>query len=139
MHAEDLEARPEFKNVAQNVGTFGLSPSGARAVLEARGNVFTVPAEHGSIRTLTTDNSSVHELNPAWSPDGKWIAYLSDKTGEYELYLRPQMGGRKLALPPTVRSIATGRCGRQTARNCSIGTSYTSFGGSASMKRNPCR
>ena len=93
VYAEDLEARPEFKNVAQNVGTFGLSPSGARAVLEARGNVFTIPAEHGSIRTLTTDNSSVHELNPAWSPDGKWIAYLSDKTGEYELYLRPQMGG----------------------------------------------
>ncbi len=93
VYAEDLEARPEFKNVAQNVGTFGLSPSGARAALEARGNVFTIPAEHGSIRTLTTDNSSVHELNPAWSPDGKWIAYLSDKTGEYELYLRPQMGG----------------------------------------------
>jgi tricorn protease len=93
MHAEDLEARPEFKNVAQNVGTFGLSPSGARAVLEARGNVFTVPAEHGNIRTLTTDNSSVHEMNPAWSPDGKWIAYLSDKTGEYEIYFRPQMGG----------------------------------------------
>ncbi len=93
VHAEDLEARPEFKNVAANVGTFGLSPSGARAVLEARGNVFTVPTEHGSIRTLTTDNSSVHELNPAWSPDGKWIAYLSDKSGEYEIYLRPQMGG----------------------------------------------
>ncbi len=93
VHAEDLEARPEFKNVAPNIGGFGLSPSGARAVLEARGNVFTVPAEHGSIRTLTTDNSSVHELNPAWSPDGKWVGYLSDKTGEYELYLRPQMGG----------------------------------------------
>jgi tricorn protease len=93
VHGEDLEARPEFKNVAQNVGSFGLSPSGARAVLEARGNVFTVPAEHGNIRSLTTDNSSVHELNPAWSPDGKWIAYLSDKTGEYEVYVRPQMGG----------------------------------------------
>ena len=93
VHAEDLEARPEFKNVAANIGGFGLSPSGARAVLEARGNVFTVPAEHGSIRTLTIDNSSVHELSPTWSPDGKWIAYLSDKTGEYEVYLRPQMGG----------------------------------------------
>jgi tricorn protease len=93
VHSEDLEARPEFKNVAQNVGAFGLSPSGARAVLEARGNTFTVPAEHGSIRTLTTDNSGVHELNPSWSPDGKWVAYLSDKTGEYEVYVRPQMGG----------------------------------------------
>jgi tricorn protease len=96
VHAEDLEARPEFKNVAANIGGFGLSPSGARAVLEARGNVFTVPAERGSIRTLTTDNSSVHELNPTWSPDGKWVAYLSDKTGEYEIYLRPQMGGDEI-------------------------------------------
>lgn len=95
VRAEDLEARPEFKNVARNIGSFGLSPSGARAVIEARGNVFTVPAEHGSIRTLTTDNSGVHELNPTWSPDGKWVAYLSDKTGEYELYTRPQMGGEE--------------------------------------------
>jgi tricorn protease len=95
VHSEDLEARPELKNVAQNVGTFTLSPSGARAVIEARGNAFTVPAEHGSIRTLSTDNSGVHELNPAWSPDGKWIAYLSDKTGEYEVYVRPQMGGEE--------------------------------------------
>src|SRR6266403_354576 len=93
VHAEDIEARPEFKTVAENIGGYGISPSAARVVVEARGNIFTVPAEHGSVRTLTTDNSSVHELNPAWSPDGKWIAYLSDKTGEYEVYLRPQMGG----------------------------------------------
>jgi tricorn protease len=93
VHAEDLEARPAFKNVAQNIGGFSLSPSGARALLEARGNIFTAPTEHGNIRTLTTDNSSIHELNPAWSPDGKSIAYLSDKSGEYEVYTRPQMGG----------------------------------------------
>lgn len=93
VHAEDIQARPEFKNVSQNIGSFALSPSAARAVMEARGNIFTVPAEHGSIRTLTTEHSSIHELNPAWSPDGKTIAYLSDKTGEYELYTRPQMGG----------------------------------------------
>src|SRR5438445_10600830 len=93
VHAEDLEARPEFKSVAQNIGGFALSPSAARAVLEARGNIFTVPAEHGSIRDLSTDTSSVHELNPAWSPDGKSIAFLSDKTGESELYTPPHMGG----------------------------------------------
>ncbi len=93
VRAEDIEARPEFKSVAQNIGGLTISPSGARAVVEARGNIFTVPAEHGSVRTLTTEHSSAHELNPAWSPDGKWIAYLSDKTGEYEVYTRPQMGG----------------------------------------------
>src|SRR5271163_293183 len=93
VRAEDIEARPEFKSVAQNIGGAAISPSGVRAVVEARGNIFTVPAEHGSVRILTTDHSSIHELNPAWSPDGKWIAYLSDKSGEYELYTRPQMGG----------------------------------------------
>ena len=93
VHAEDLGARPEFKSVGDQVSGFGISPSAARAVVAARGNIFTVPAEHGSIRTLTSDNSGVHEMNPAWSPDGKWIAYLSDKTGEYEVYIRPQEGG----------------------------------------------
>src|SRR5712664_3518931 len=95
VRAEDVEARPEFKSVAQSIGTYSLSPSAARALVEARGNIFTIPAEHGSIRTLTTNHSGVHELNPAWSPDGKWIAYLSDKTGEFELYTRPQMGGEE--------------------------------------------
>ena len=51
VRAEDIEARPEFKSVAQSIGSATLSPSGARAVVEARGNVFTVPAEHGSVRT----------------------------------------------------------------------------------------
>jgi tricorn protease len=95
VRAEDVETRPEFKSVAQSIGSYSLSPSAARALVEARGNIFTVPAEHGSIRTLTTNHSGVHELNPAWSPDGKWIAYLSDKTGEFELYTRPQMGGEE--------------------------------------------
>jgi tricorn protease len=95
VHAEDLEARPEFKNVTQNIGSFSLSPSAARALFDARGNIFTVPTEHGSIRDISSETSSVHELNPAWSPDGKSIAFLSDKTGEYELYTRPQMGGEE--------------------------------------------
>src|SRR6202171_3268652 len=80
VRAEDIETRPEFKNVSQSIGSYSLSPSAARALMEARGNIFTVPAEHGSIRTLTTEHSGIHELNPAWSPDGKRIAYLSDKT-----------------------------------------------------------
>src|SRR2546426_11671760 len=91
VHAENLQARAEYKSAAQNIESYALSPSGARAVLAARGNIFTAPAEKGSSRNLT-DSSGVHELNPAWSPDGKSIAYLSDKTGEYELFVRPQMG-----------------------------------------------
>ncbi|HXN21212.1 MAG TPA: PDZ domain-containing protein [Candidatus Dormibacteraeota bacterium] len=92
VNSDDVLTRAEFKPVASNIRTFGLSPSGVRAIFEARGNIFTLPVEHGSARNLT-DSSSVHELNPAWSPDGKWIAYLSDHTGEYELYIRPQQGG----------------------------------------------
>src|SRR6266513_1431131 len=95
VRAEDIETRPEFKNVAPSIGSYSLSPSAARALVEARGNIFSIPAEHGSIRTLTKEHSGIHELNPAWSPDGKWIAYLSDQTGEYELYTRPQMGGQE--------------------------------------------
>jgi tricorn protease len=95
VRAEDVEARPEFKNVAENITSFTISPSGVRALVEARGNIFTIPTEHGNVRTLSTDNSAVHELNPTWSPDGKWIAYLSDKTGEYEVYVRPQLGGEE--------------------------------------------
>jgi tricorn protease len=98
VHAEDVQARPEFMTVAENVSNFTISPAGVRALVEARGNLFTVPAEHGNVRTLTKDNSGVHEMNPTWSPDGKWIAYLSDKTGEYEVYVRPQLGGEDLRI-----------------------------------------
>ncbi len=92
VNSDDIEARPEIKTVAERIRTFHLSPSGVRAVFEARGEIFTLPVEHGSARNLT-QTPGVHELNPVWSPDGKWIAYLSDRTGEYEIYLRPQKGG----------------------------------------------
>src|SRR5258708_37642260 len=94
VNSDDVVARPEIKTVVGQIRSHSISPSGARAVFEARGNIFTVPTEHGSARNLT-DSSSIHELNPAWSPDGKWIAYLSDRTGEYEVYVRPQMGGEE--------------------------------------------
>ena len=72
-----------------------ISPSGKRAVFEARGELFTVPAEHGVVRNLTRE-SGVAERYPSWSPDGKTIAYFSDRSGEYELTLRPLMArGRK--------------------------------------------
>ncbi len=63
-----------------------ISPTGKRAVFNARGDIWTVPAKHGTPRHLTrTDNAA--ERDAAWSPDGQWIAYFSDKTGEYELYI----------------------------------------------------
>jgi tricorn protease len=83
--------RPTFTKAERFVYSFSLSPSGARALFGARGEIFTVPAKKGDVRDLT-NTSGVRELWPTWSPDGKSIAYFSDKTGEYELYTRPQDG-----------------------------------------------
>ncbi|HEU4403083.1 MAG TPA: S41 family peptidase [Candidatus Polarisedimenticolia bacterium] len=79
-------ARPEYRNVARWIGAWDLSPSGKRAVIEARGDLFSVPAEKGDVRNLTA-TPGWRERDPAWSPDGKWIAYLSDQSGEYEIHV----------------------------------------------------
>jgi tricorn protease len=68
-----------------------VSPSGARVALEFRGEIITVPREKGHDRNLT-QTPAVHERSPAWSPDGKWIAFFSDAEGEYALHLAPQDG-----------------------------------------------
>ncbi len=73
------------------MGAARLSPTGARAVMEARGEILTVPAEKGDIRNLT-NSAGVNERDPAWSPDGKRIAYFSDEGGEYRLHIREQNG-----------------------------------------------
>ena len=83
--------RPRTINVTNFTRDTSLSPTGKRALFEARGEIFSVPAEHGIVRNLT-ESSGVAERYPAWSPDGKWIAYFSDRTGEYELTLRPADG-----------------------------------------------
>jgi tricorn protease len=83
--------RPRFVRVSGNIRNASLSPSGARAVFEARGEILTVPVEKGDVRNLT-NTSGIAERDPAWSPDGKWIAYFSDESGEYSLHLRSQSG-----------------------------------------------
>ncbi|SPE62795.1 Peptidase S41 (fragment) [Verrucomicrobia bacterium] len=83
--------KPHLEDVSKDAGGAGISPSGKRAVFEARGEIFTVPAEHGVVRNLTR-SSGVAERFPAWSPDGKSIAYFSDRSGEYELTIRPADG-----------------------------------------------
>lgn len=82
---------PYFKNVAEDVETASISPSGKRVLLTARGELFSVPAEKGEIRNLT-NSSGVRETSGTWSPDGRWAAYLSDRTGEYEIFVRPADG-----------------------------------------------
>jgi tricorn protease len=90
--ASDLgEARPRFAKGAKYVRSAGVSPSGARAVFEFRGEIVTVPAEKGDPRNLT-ETPGVHERSPAWSPDGRSVAYFSDEGGEYRLHVRPADG-----------------------------------------------
>src|SRR5277367_5271872 len=88
----DLPAtRPHYEKVGDKIQNAGISPSGARAVFEARGEILSVPAEKGDVRNLTR-TTGIEERDPAWSPDGKWIAYFSDESGEYGLHLVDQSG-----------------------------------------------
>ncbi|HRQ75787.1 MAG TPA: PDZ domain-containing protein [Phycisphaerales bacterium] len=88
-------ARPQLRtqivDAANFIQSFSISPNAKRVTVEARGDVWTLPAEKGSPRNLTR-TSGVAERTPSWSPDGRWIAYLSDETGEYELYVRQSDG-----------------------------------------------
>ena len=85
------ETRPRFVKGARYIRNAELSPTGARAVFEFRGEIVTVPAEKGDTRDLT-NTVAVNERSPAWSPDGKSIAYFSDESGEYEMHIRSQDG-----------------------------------------------
>jgi tricorn protease len=91
VESDNVLARPTFIKTEKFINSFSLSPSGARALFGARGEIFTVPVKKGDVRNLT-NTSGERELWPTWSPDGKWIAYFSDKTGEYELYIRAHDG-----------------------------------------------
>ena len=83
--------RPQTVDAKDLIRGAGISSTGKRAVLEARGDIWTVPAKEGSPRNLSRTDG-VAERDPAWSPDKQWIAYFSDATGEYELYITQSDG-----------------------------------------------
>lgn len=91
---------PYFKDVARNISPrfgAGISNDGKRVAFDARGDIFTVPAKKGVTLNLTR-TQGIREMYPRWSPDGKWIAYYSDETGEWELYIMDPMGKQKKKL-----------------------------------------
>lgn len=93
--ADDMvNGRGGIIKVADFITSYDISPDGRRALFVARGDIFTVPAEEGQTRNLTA-TSGVHERDAVWSPDGKYIAYISDATGEDEIYIVPQDGTGK--------------------------------------------
>ena len=86
------QVRPHFEKVEKQIlENAQISPTGARAVFEAHGEIFTVPAEKGDVRNIT-NSAAVADRDPAWSPDGKSIAYFSDESGEYALHISAQNG-----------------------------------------------
>lgn len=97
INGDMLSVRPRFEKVGPLMTnpaapiSAAISPTGARAIFQVRGEILTVPAEKGDPRNLT-NTTGVMERSPAWSPDGRWIAYLSDESGEYALHLREQSG-----------------------------------------------
>ena len=99
------EVRPHFVKVGNRISSASISPNGARAAFEARGEILTVPAEKGDVRNLTRTTGAM-ERDPAWSPDGKSIAYFSDESGNYALHIIDQAGkgpAKKIGLgdPPS--------------------------------------
>jgi tricorn protease len=92
--AEDfLSGRPELKDVSKSIANFEISPDGKRALFGTHGDVFTVPEKYGETRNLT-QSSGIHERDSKWSDDGKWISYISDKTGEDEIFIQAQDGNQ---------------------------------------------
>ena len=95
IHFDNPNIVPYYKNVKDFVQSFAVSPTAKRALISARGDIFSVPAENGPTYNLT-NTQGIREIYPRWSPDGKYISYYSDASGEYELYLLENKKGATL-------------------------------------------
>lgn len=96
-------ARPEWKNVSDQISKVDVAPEGERIVLAARGDIFTLPSNTGITYNLT-HSSNANDRHPQWSPDGKWIAYLSDKNGEFNIWVRNAVSGEEKMLTQDLKT-----------------------------------
>ena len=104
--SDRILARPKFVSCGDRVQDFSVSPDTKRALFGARGEIFTVPAKHGNTRNIT-NTPDAHEKHSTFSPDGKWVAYISDASGEDEVYILDPSGNGK-----PVRLTTDGHCYR---------------------------
>ncbi len=118
----NLASRPEFRTVSGYACT--MSPDGERALVAARGEIFSVPAQKGAVYNLT-NTADGHERDAAWSPDGKWIAYFSDKDGEYQLYM---LDTEKMNEPESARAVTSFKDGYPSAPKWSNDSKFLIFG-----------
>jgi tricorn protease len=100
IHFDNPNILAYYKNVRDFVQSFEVSPTAKRALISARGDIFSIPAENGPTYNLT-NTQGVREIYPRWSPDGKYISYYSDASGEYEIYL---LENKKGAAPKQLTS-----------------------------------
>ncbi|HLX90657.1 MAG TPA: PDZ domain-containing protein [Puia sp.] len=94
-----ITKRPFYAESKGMIRNPNISPTGLRAVMEVRGDIVTIPAEKGDVRNIT-NSPGVNDREPAWSPDGKYIAYFSDEGGEYTLKLRDQKAEKETITIP---------------------------------------
>ena len=89
-----IYSRNKLVDAGKNISSVNVSPSGNRLTVIARGELFSVPVKKGIKRNLS-NTSGAHERNSAWSPDGKYIAFISDKSGEFEIYIQDPEGNKQ--------------------------------------------
>jgi tricorn protease len=93
-----------YKDASQNIEAFDLASGGKRAAFIARGELFTVPAEKGDIRNIS-NTPGARETSVSWSPDAKWLCFISDKSGKEEIYITDQLGKNEIQLTHSSKAL----------------------------------
>ncbi|MDE5639959.1 MAG: protease, partial [Odoribacter sp.] len=100
---DQVYSRPELKDVSNQIRHIDLSPNGERVLLTARGDLYSIPAKEGITYNLT-HSSNANDFAGSWSPDGSQIAYISDKTGEFHIWLRNAISGEERQLTKNLKT-----------------------------------